>query len=151
MSKARLDIATHVRGLQTDWKGLKRKVGAGVRRSLIRFGSFVRMDARRSLRTSVKKTSSPGDPPFVRAKSPLKKMIFFAYEPFTDGVVIGPLEFRNAKAKMTPKRLEYGGTHRITSRRTGRRRVVKYAPRPFMRPAFEQVIEKHRDLFKDIL
>jgi len=118
----------------------------------MKFGSYVRREARQSIRVSKKKFSSPGDPPKARsASSPIRKLIFFAYDPFRKGVVIGPLIFRQAKERLTAPRLEYGGTHRIVNRRTGARRVVRYKPRPFMVPAFEQVIRKHRHIFKDIL
>lgn len=116
------------------------------------FGGFVRREAKSMIKVSKTKHSQPGDPPKARSgSSPIRKLIFFAYDPFKKGIVIGPLIFRQAKEKLTSPRLEYGGSHRITNRRTGRRRVVKYKPRPFMTPAFEQVIAKHRDLFKDIL
>ena len=139
-------------GAFLDSKKVKTRFSRGVQRKMMMFGGFVRREAKQSIRVSKKKFSSPGDPPKARsASSPIRKLIFFASDPFKKGVVIGPLIFRQAKERLTAPRLEYGGTHRIVNRRTGRRRVVRYKPRPFMTPAFEQVIKKHRKLFKDIL
>jgi len=150
---AKFGISVNSRaGSFLDSKKIKNRVSGGVRKKMMTFGGFVRREAKQSIRVSKKKFSSPGDPPKARsASSPIRKLIFFAYDPFKKGVVIGPLIFRQAKEKLTAPRLEYGGTHRIVSKRTGKRRVVRYKPRPFMVPAFEQVTMKHRNLFKGIL
>lgn len=133
-------------------KKMEMMLSKGVRRKMMLFGGYVRREAKSMIKVSKNKFSSPGEPPRARSgKSPLKKLIFFAYDPFRKGIVIGPLIFQGAKAKLTAERLEYGGIHRIVNRRTGVRRVARYEPRPFMTPAFEQVLQKHRDLFKDLL
>jgi len=73
------------------------------------------------------RTSQPGKPPLLhRRPSPLKRLIFFAYDPVRQSVVIGPLAHGRHPA---PHDLEYGGWARIH----GRSRRVR--ARPFMRPA----------------
>lgn len=90
--------------------------------------------------------SQPGNPPFDRG-GPLKRMLFFARDEATGGVVVGPMIFPS-KVKGTPARLEFGGTLRIVKR--GRKaRTANYLPRPFMAPALEAERSKFADLFKD--
>jgi len=72
------------------------------------------------------RTSEPGGPPLLHMRpSPLKRLIYFAYDPARDSVVIGPLRFGRAGAEA----LEYGGTV------AARRRRVRIRARPFMRLA----------------
>jgi len=72
------------------------------------------------------RVSEPGRPPLLHMRpSPLKHLIYFAYDPARDSVVIGPLRFGRAGAEA----LEYGGTV------AARRRRVRIRARPFMRPA----------------
>lgn len=74
------------------------------------------------------RASRPGEPPRLHMRpSPLKRLIYFAYAPARDSVVIGPLRFGSAGAGA----LEHGGTVRARSAR----RRVRIQPRPFMRPA----------------
>lgn len=142
---------------------------------LSRFGAFVRRTAKSSIRKS-KKSSDPGSPPRSHTGF-LKDFIFFAYDPETCGVVIGPekgnqVSFTTDMRPITgtvPHSLEYGGTafvleewnslrwQRRNLRRRGsvsdvgalresgksnvfnnrpiRKRPVRVAARPFMRPA----------------
>lgn len=131
-------------------KPMKQRVSNGIRSSLMKFGAYVRHTARRSIRKS-KKSSPPGKPPRGHTGQ-LKKMIMFAYDPMLQGVWIGPIIFRGADNVGTARTLEYGGRQKVKpSARSPRRVSVKFAPRPFMQPAFEQVILKHRRLFKNIL
>lgn len=110
------------------------------RKTLSRFGAFVRKRSRGSIRRS-KKVSEPGQPPRAHSldKARTIKNILFAYEPKTQGVVIGPVLLNGnvggLSAGTIPATLEKGGT--ATQRRRRKRRKVKYAPRPFMQPAFE--------------
>ncbi len=123
-------------------------VSRAERRVLSRFGSYVRADAKASIRRR-KRASQPGQPPTNRTGL-LKKHIFFVYEARRRSVVIGPaLLGRSTGAQQI---LEHGGSVVIRRRvrRRGRRRSsapkqtrqrVTVAPRPFMGPAFE----KNRD------
>jgi len=89
---------------------------------------------RKGLRTPRRpdRVSESGEPPLLHMRlSPLKRLIYFAYDPARDSVVIGPLRFGRAGAEA----LEYGGAVR------GRRRRVRIRARPFMRPALGAGLE----------
>lgn len=133
-----------------------------------KFGAFVRRTAQTSIR-SRKKASPPGTPPSNRTGL-LKKNIFFAFDPRTGGVVVGPalLNGRGAKAvgETVPSALETGGRIVIKerqfkgqwsakSRGRGNRfeqgtrfRVESMAARPFMRPALEKNRSKFPGMFR---
>lgn len=68
-----------------------------------RVGAVVRLTARRSIRT-VKKASTPGNPPHARGRR-FKNSI--TYQSDAGGVVVGPVRFQNFDS--TPAVLEYGG------------------------------------------
>jgi hypothetical protein len=102
------------------------------RQVLSRFGAFVRTRARTSIR-SRKATSRPGSPPSSHMGL-LKQFIFFSYDPARRGVVIGPMRLNARTGGDAPQLLEYGGT--AVRERWGRRRSVRYLPRPFMHPAY---------------
>jgi hypothetical protein len=99
---------------------------------LSKFGAFVRQRAKTSIRKR-KGTSPPGSPPYSHVGL-LRKFILFAYDPTRNSVVIGPTLIRAGSE--APRLLEYGGE---AVRRTKiKTRRLRYRPRPFMRPAFEQ-------------
>lgn len=86
------------------------------------------------------RASAPGEPPRVRPKSPLKRLLRFGWSPATESVVIGPMAWRKAKA---PSVLEFGGRGEKSAwdadakrKRTLRLDVKK---RPFMGPALRKV------------
>lgn len=74
-----------------------------------------------------RKHSRPGQPPRVSPGSPLKKFLYFSYDPTTQSVVIGPVGFRPVNP--VPSILEFGG----------RARLGYVQPRPYMGPALEKV------------
>jgi hypothetical protein len=142
-------------------------VDKAARRSLSRGGSYIRTTAKQSLRYKPVKADSPsGQPPFVhrserftrtvtnkktgvtktRATSPLKELVFFAYDPQRKSVVTGPAVFQQSKTKKyrVPGVLEEGGS--VTVRRKGRAvfysRRIKIAPHPYMRPALAKNLPK---------
>ena len=80
----------------------------GQKEAFRRAGAVVRLTARRSIRT-VKKPSSPGNPPHARGRR-FKNSI--TYQSDAGGVVVGPVRFQNFDS--TPAVLEYGG-QRTTS------------------------------------
>lgn len=120
-------------------------------------------------------TSDPGKPPLLHARthkkgktggkgdSPLKTLIFNAYDPKSRSAVAGPVAFNTTRGKAT-KALEYGGRakvrtltksrkkkrqkgHRAKAFVRARKRVtVSIAARPFMRPAGD----KHLSILKDL-
>lgn len=155
------------------------RVDAARRKALSRMGAFVRTRARSLLRYR-KQGSAAGSPPsvhrhggfarktvkkdgtkVVRATSPLRELVFFAYDPGTDSVVAGPAVFRGASRKTSPakgtvpgliegggqavwerkgrtitlRNRKRGGTFEVVS--SGGRKVLRYAPRSFMAKALE--------------
>ena len=75
----------------------------GQKEAFRRAGAVVRLTARRSIRT-VKKASTPGNPPHARGRR-FKNSI--TYQSDAGGVVVGPVRFQNFDS--TPAVLEYGG------------------------------------------
>lgn len=75
----------------------------GQKEAFRRAGAVVRLTARRSIRT-VKKPSTPGNPPHARGRR-FKNSI--TYQSDAGGVVVGPVRFQNFQS--TPAVLEYGG------------------------------------------
>lgn len=91
------------------------------------------------------KSSEPGEPP-RSITGLLRKFIYFAYDPSTRSVVIGPAKLD--KSSGAPATLEYGGTATITKFRTvtgadgqtyiaKRKERIVIQPRPYMLPAYE--------------
>jgi len=115
-----------------DTPRVQREVDAATRRALGKAGAFIRQRARTSIRKR-KKVSQPGNPPSSHAGH-LRRLIFFAYDPAGQTVVIGPVPFRKGEA---PRLLEFGGTTTHRSRSTGRTRRRVYRKRSFMGPAME--------------
>ena len=76
----------------------------GQKEAFRRAGAVVRLTARRSIRT-VKKPSTPGNPPHARGRR-FKNSI--TYQSDAGGVVVGPVRFQNFDS--TPAVLEYGGS-----------------------------------------
>ena len=74
--------------------------------------------------------SEPGETPRSHTGL-LKKFIFYAYDPRSESVVVGPTIQGAAKDRNAPKTLEFGG--RVTTRQ-GNFRVE---PRPYMGPALD--------------
>ena len=75
----------------------------GQKEAFRRAGAVVRLTARRSIRT-VKKASTPGNPPHARGRR-FKNSI--TYQSDAGGVVVGPVRFQNFQS--TPAVLEFGG------------------------------------------
>jgi len=136
------------------------------RKALARQGAFVRRRAKSSLKYRAGR-SDPGSPPnvhrgprFTRQKkdrktgatkqlpaSPLRELVYFAFDADADSVVVGPEVFRNALAPgVAPKALEHGGPSVVRTRRGPRSMMVR--ARPFMRPAEEAERPKFAMQFK---
>lgn len=114
-----------------DAAAVKKATDKDTRARLSRFGAFVRRRAQTSIRKR-KRTSPPGSPPYSHAGT-LRKLLFFAYDPARNSVVVGPAA--GGSATGAPERLEYGGPGVVRSGPAkGRTAVVR--PRPFMLPAF---------------
>ena len=108
---------------------VQRAMDQATRKSLSRAGAFIRQRAKTSIRKR-KGISRPGSPPHSHAGH-LRRLIFFAYDPGSESVVIGPVRFKAGEA---PNLLEFGG-RAVREGRSGRRRRVRYRRRPCMGPA----------------
>jgi len=95
------------------------------------FGAVVRLTAKRSIKNAKNffDHSRAGNPPKSHVGT-LKRMIYYAWDPSTRSVVIGPQLFTPMTG--APETLEYGGNAFIKSKK----KTVHIAPRPYMRPAF---------------
>lgn len=129
-------INLRVKHLFFDTPAVQRAVGKAKRAALSRAGAFIRTTARRSLRRR-KGAAPPGSPPHSHVGL-LKRFLFFAYEPASDTVVIGPARLN--KPGEAPHVLEHGGKTLVQRRRRGKvvRRRVTIEARPFMGPALEK-------------
>lgn len=137
------------KGLFFDRAEVMRATSRAERQVLSRFGAFVRRSARSSIRKR-KRISQPGSPPSSHTGL-LRKFIFFAFEPQSRSVVIGPVRL-NQKVGDAPAALEHGGKSQVAqgSRRRGRRtRTIRVRPRPYMQPAFEKEQQKLPQMWRD--
>lgn len=171
-----------------DRKGVEAAAGRAKVKALSRFGAVVRRVAQTSMRYR-KSASPPGQPPSAhkskrlaamkkvgRAKhngALLRELLFFAYDPRTTSVVVGPVGFKSRGGPTVPELHEYGGerqagkgevmlvknpagrdprTGRFYSRGTQPVRLtgktLRYPPRPFMRPALDKALPKFAEKFK---
>lgn len=117
-------------------------IDAGKRRALAKAGAFVRRRARSSIRKR-KAVSAPGQPPSSHSGE-LRKLLFFAYDPASQSVVVGPAKFRRGEA---PPLLEYGGT--VVRRTKAGASAHRYRARPFMGPALAADLPKISEQFRD--
>lgn len=101
--------------------------------------------------------SEPGEPPRTRTGL-IRKFLFFAFDPQTKSVVVGPALLN--KSSGAPATLEYGGvTMGIVNAEimlNGGQRVyrqtemlVKIEPRPYMQPALQRNQAKVAELFRN--
>jgi len=129
-------IDMRIKSLFFDRPKVRRAVDHARRRSLSKAGAFIRQRARTSIRKR-KRVSRPGQPPTSHTGL-LRRFIFFGYDRRTESVVVGPVGFRRSRV---PNVLEIGGPTVVQSRRRGRgqkKRTVRIAARPYMRPALEK-------------
>lgn len=117
-----------------------KQVDRETRARLSKLGAFVRTRARSSIRTR-KAISLPGQPPSSHEGS-LRRLILFAWDEATRTVVVGAAAFKAGRA---PGLLEFGGT---TTRGS---RTLNYRPRPYMKPAGDAELAKHRQLLKGMV
>ncbi len=131
-------INLKVRELFFNTKAVTSRVDKATWRVLSKFGAFVRIAARHSIRKR-KRISLPGAPPSSHTGL-LRRHIYFSYEPQRKTVVVGPVVLGGGEA-VVPPLLEHGG--RVMGKdRAGKTVVKEYRGRPFMGPAFEEVEPK---------
>ena len=133
-------IDMRMKSLFFDRPKIRKAVDHGKRRALSRAGAFIRQRARTSIRKR-RRFSRPGEPPTSHTGL-LRRFILFGYDRQRDSVVVGPVGFRRSRA---PNVLEFGGRAvvetsraRKGSRRQRKKRTVRIAARPYMRPALEK-------------
>lgn len=129
-------IDMRIKAMFFDRPKVHRAVDRAKRRNLSKAGAFVRQRARTSIRKR-KRSSRPGQPPSSHTGL-LRRFILFGYDRQSESVVVGPVGFRRSK---TPRALEFGGRTTVETRRRGRgrkKRTVRIAARPYMRPALEK-------------
>jgi len=152
-----------------DRQKVLRAADRGKVRALARFGAYVRAVAKRSMRRRKGGVSAPGSPPFAK-KGQLRDLLYFAYDPQTKSVVVGPEGFNGSPV---PAFHEHGGSELATGRviflknspgrdasgrfvSKGARRVelrgtIRYPKRPFMRPAMMTALPKFAESFRGVV
>lgn len=129
------------------------EMGRVERKVLGRFGAFTRQRMKSSLKYTPGK-ATPQNPPhvhkasgFTRPKkdkasgatvrqpvSPLRELVFFAFDAATHSVVIGPVRF-GSNGGIVPPLLEHGGPGVFLDKETGGLKRGVWAPFPFVKPA----------------
>lgn len=142
-----------------DRKKIIDRIGKNRARALARSGGIVRAIARRSIRfTKWKgyktKRSSPGQPPKTHTRNKFSlKLILFAMDSQTDGVVIGPV--RGNGQMPVPNIVEFGGPSMYTkwNGKTKRMEERRYTAksRPFMGPAKQEFESQYPNQWRDLL
>lgn len=137
----------------SDVRKAERKVQA-------KFGAFTRRRMQTSIRYR-KQAAAPGEPPSAHAsigftrekknkrtgtvsrqpKSPLRELIFFALDPETDSVVIGPVSFGKGVAGL----IEKGGAGSVNGK------PAIFAPHPFAEPAGRAEAAKLPELLRNMV
>jgi hypothetical protein len=148
-----------------DSKAITSKLDPAIKKALSRFGAITRQDAKKSLKYG-DKPARAGQPPtvhrsrgFTRTKkskgiakqqpsSPLRELTFFAFNPTTESVVVGPAADSRSRGAI-PAAIEEGGTS--TAVIDGTRKVIRLAPHPWMGPAFEKQRPKSAELFAGLI
>lgn len=133
-----------------DTKAVMSAAERGTQRVLSKFGAFVWRKSRQSIRKR-NRVSTPGQPPSGHGEQLLKKNIFFMYERARQNVIIGPI-LLNGRIGDAPAALEHGGTTQILAgpRRAREIRRIEIEQRPYMGPAFQEVVTKELpDLWKN--
>lgn len=128
-----------------DKKAILNAVPPALRKALSKAGAYIRDDARKSIKTR-KKPAPPGQPPHSH-KGQLRKFIFFAFDPASRSVIVGPAAF--SSRSQAPYLLEHGGT----TQRKRRKRIItaQYEPRPYMLPALLKNIHEIPKPWKDAI
>ena len=131
-----------------DYSELLAKVDAAKRKNLSFSGAVLRRSAQESMRYR-KKPAAAGQPPSAHkeGKGPLlRKRLFFAFEPATESVVVGPEALPGAKAD-APELMERGGTVErsyYTTSRSGRKLKSAAAKAAFIRKVRAGTIRRER-------
>lgn len=117
---------------------VKRSVDSETVRVMSKFGAYVRRTAKGLIRTG-KKPSKPGKPPKSH-KGLLKKFLYFAWDPASRSVVVGPARLSGNGLGDAPEVLERGGVVMVRALppRSGRKATTK------QRLAFKRLLKEGR-------
>lgn len=153
IGSAGVGLFAKMQGVFFDADLVKNTVAKSKRKLLLRFGAYLRREARQSIRKR-KKMSEPGQPPSSHLGW-LKQHIYFSWDPSIESVVVGPIPLGRGTA---PKALEHGGRslsfkrHKVRGQWVTDIRVIPHIrPRPFMRPALGRIIPKFAGLLKGLI
>ena len=107
-----MDGVAKVKTVFFDRRAVIDRIGKANAQVMAKAGSFVRRTAKGSIRYTKTAVSKPGEPPRAHrgksGNSPLRELIFFAFDDATNSLVIGPTPFRGAA--IAPRTLELGGS-----------------------------------------
>lgn len=125
---------------------VSRAIDARTRRVLAKFGAYVRRAAQTSMRPAptvvgprgpVEATAKPGKPPYTHGRRLLRRLLFFSYDAGRKSVVIGPVRLAETALRRVPRLQEEGGWASRPGQGGGN---ARYAPHPYMKPAFDRNI-----------
>lgn len=164
------------RGMFFDRALVEGKIDRASYAVMTKFGAFVRQSGRRNFRSGSAKFPQPPNPRNAPAaiqsrkkaqggagggaggkiEGKLKRFIWFGWEPFQRTLVVGPALLPSTKDKENPppKRVERGGTYRITRRfKSGKIRTynANYREFPFMRNALKKELPNLPALWRDTI
>ena len=154
-------ITMKMKELFFDRPKVRAAMNAATRKALSRAGAFVRTRAKSSIRKAPylkrktrgksrsdfrRSSSKPGNPPFSQVGT-LKRFLFFAYDPASESVIVGPA--RITRSTDAPHTLEFGGRAMIKLkplpkwwRKPKKRRPLSkrvfIKKRPYMLPALQK-------------
>ena len=98
------------------------RIGRAAAKTLAKAGAFIRRTAKGKIRYA-KSPSKPGSPPHGHrgkyGQSPLRELIYFAFDERTNSLVVGPTPFGGLSD--VPRKLELGGT--LSGRKNPLRRI----------------------------
>ena len=131
------------------------------KRALSRQGGLVRTIAKRSLKKKANPsaTSPAGSPPYSHAPHNLRRLLWYAYSPFEQSVIVGPVGFGRS-GKPVPEIHEKGGTATIVVPKKGKgrrkkfgrkttKKTVHYSERPFMGPSRRTAAPHFPEMWRD--
>lgn len=128
----------------------------GIKRVLMRLGSFVRTTARQSMKKATKRTKgkkprkkkaaigplSPAGQPPRSHKDLIRKFLVYAWDDTTKSVVIGPRKLGGVVDDNELSALEYGGISSRVDPKTRKKSRISVKAHPFMGPALDANISE---------
>jgi hypothetical protein len=168
-AKDKFGVGYEIKDMFFDRVKVERLISRDGAKFLNKVGAFIRITARRSMRSGGKKRkpSQPGMPPRYHTKHDVATLrnILYGYDASRQSVIVGPVKLNKKQylggklsAGTIPALHEFGGTAGIRERKTpfgkwvpvGRKnrggatrvRTARYPARPFMAPALAKAQER---------